>query len=177
MTNDLYFPALRECEKAFLYYLYAHGARHVVIGSHAVLLYVGDREVGANDLDVVVECNNENAVKVFAAVQDCGVRLIYEPAEYIDRLSRPKTNLGVPFGGHIEILTSIESEMLSFDDLWRDRYLARVSVAVGDSGEVSVFDAPFVSKAHLLQLKQEAINDPVRGEKREQDIIDLKSLQ
>jgi hypothetical protein len=179
VTNEtLYSPTLRECEKAFLHYLYARGAKHVVIGGHAVLLYAGDREVGVNDLDVVIECSHENAVRVFAAIQDCGVQLIYEQAEYIDRLSQPNTKLCVPYGGPIEILTSTKSEVLSFDDLWRDRCLVSVSVAVGDSWGESVFDAAFVSKAHLLQLKREAISDPERDEKgREQDKNDVESLQ
>jgi len=53
-------------------------------------------------------------------------------------------------------------------------------VVLPGSREQSTFDAPFVSKAHLAQLKQEAINDPEskkKKEKWEQDIIDLKSLQ
>jgi hypothetical protein len=180
MTNENLFPALRDGEKTILYHLYAHGAKHVVFGSHAVLLYAPDREVGANDLDVVVECSKENAVKVLAAVQACGAQLEYEPAEYLDRLSRPKSGVNVPYDNGVEIMTSTESEVLSFDDLWRDRCLVSVSMVLPGSWEESIFDVPFVSNAHLVQLKQEAINNPERKknkEKWEQDIIDLKSLQ
>ena len=114
MTNEtLYSPTLRECGKVFLHYLYARGAKHVVIGGHAVLLYAGDREVGVNDLDAVIECSHENAVKVFAAIQDCGVQLEYEPGVYIDHLSRPNSKVTFSCGDPIEILTSTKSEVLS----------------------------------------------------------------
>jgi hypothetical protein len=83
------------------------------------------------------------------------------------RRTRPNAGLTFSHGDRIEIFPSTGSEVLLFDDLWRDRCLVSVSVAVGDLGELSEFHAPFVSKAHLMQLKQEAIDDPARKEKRE----------
>jgi hypothetical protein len=103
----------------------------MVFGGHAVLLYAPERDLGgANDLDVVVECSKENAVKVFAAAQACGVK----PAEgeteedCIARLSQPNKILRFPYGGPIEVMTSTKSEVLLFDDLWRDPRLVSVSV-------------------------------------------------
>ena len=93
---------------------------------------------------------------------------------------RRNSVVNVPYDNGVEIMTSTESEVLTFDDLWRDRFLVSVSVVLPGSWEESVFDVPFVSKAHLVQLRQEAINSPERKknkEKWEQDIIDLKSLQ
>jgi hypothetical protein len=178
MTNEnLFDPCLRDDEKAFLHYLHASGAKYVVIGGHAVLLYVGDRETGVNDLDVVIECSHENAVKVFNAVEDYAPRTISE--QRIDELAQPRKKLPLSINGtRIDIMTSTDSTVLSFDDLWRDRCEVPVSVALGNPPRRYEFNASFVSKAHLLQLKQEAINDPNRDEKgREQDQKDVESLQ
>jgi hypothetical protein len=79
-------------------------------------------------------------------------------------------------GDFVEIVTSTKSQALSFDDLWRDRRLVSVSVSVG--GEMSEFDASFVSNAHLLQLKLESIEDPARPEEvKEKDKKDVESLR
>jgi len=51
------------------------------------------------------------------------------------------------------------------------------SVVIGDSLVESEFEAAFVSKAHLIQLKQEAREDQARKEKRELDRIDLEDLR
>jgi len=183
MTNENLYHSLRECEKAFLHHLNARRAKYVVIGSHAVLLYAPDRRLGgANDLDVAVDCSKENAVKVFAAAQACG----YKPPEgeteegCIARLSQEETVLRFPYGGTrngdpIEVVTSIGSEVLSFDDLWRDPRLVSVSVWV--ENKMSEFEASFVTKAHLMQLKQEAIDDQSRKEKSERDRMDLEDLR
>jgi len=178
MTNENLFPALRDGEKEFFHHLHARGAKYVLFGSHAVLLYSPDRELGgANDLEVVVEYGKENAVKVFAAARACGVK----PAEgeteedCIVALSQPNKILRFPYGGPIEVMTSTKSEVLLFDDLWRDPRLVSISVAVG--GEISEFKVPFVTKAHLMQLKQEAIDDQTRKEKSERDRMDLEDLR
>ena|SRR5215470_10781767 len=174
--ENLYDPCLRQGEAVFLHYLHAHGAKYVVIGSHAVLLYVGDRDEAVNDLDVVIECSKENAAKVYDAVQDYYPGLLTKQA--IDRLAQPRKRLDFSIGDPIEIFTSTDSPELSFDDLLRDSSEVHVSIVVGNLSEKSEFEVPFVSKAHLLQLKQEAISDPERDEnKRAQDQRDVKALQ
>jgi hypothetical protein len=175
MTNENLSPVLRDGEIEFLYHLHACGAKYLVTGSHAVLLYAPDRRLGgANDLDVVVECSHENAVKVLAAAQACGYKPSDGEAKCIEGLSRPKGRLSFSYGGPIEILTSTD---LPFGDLWRDRRFFPVAVVIPGSWRKSKFDAAFVSKAHLIQLKQEAIKDPARKEKRELDKIDLEDLR
>jgi hypothetical protein len=72
-------------------------------------------------------------------------------------------------------LTSVDPEVLSFDDLWGERYLTPVSVSV--DGETRKFNAPFVSKDHLVRLKLKASTAPDRIEKWEQDKKDLESLR
>jgi hypothetical protein len=168
-------PCLRQGEAVFLHYLHAHGAKYVVIGSHAILLYVGDRDEGVNDLDVVIECSEENAAKVYDAVQDYYPGLLTREA--IDRLAQPKQMMTVPQGDPIDIFTSTDSSQLSFDDLWKDRCEVLVSVVVGNPPMKYEFYVPFVSKAHLLQLKREAVSNPGRGEKREQDQKDVEALR
>jgi hypothetical protein len=178
MIDDmLYSPCLSQCEQVFLAHLHAQGAKYVVIGGHAVLLYLEDREGGVNDLDIVIECSRENALKVAAAVEDYAPGLISKHA--VDDLAQPKKKLTILYGGDpIEIVTSTSSTVLSFEDLWRDRCLVSVSVIVKDSLNPAVFNVPYVSKAHLLQLKQEAVNDTDRDEeKREQDRKDMESMQ
>jgi len=75
-----------------------------------------------------------------------------------------------------KVMAETKSQALSFYDLWRDRRLVSVSVSVG--GEMSEFDASFVSEAHLLQLKLESIEDPARPEEgKEKDKKDVESLR
>jgi hypothetical protein len=126
--------------------------------------------------DFVAPAPEKNAVKVYAAVQAYAPGRISEQA--IDFLAQPKKILRISNGDLIEILTSTKSTEVSFDDLWRDRCEVSVSVVVGDPPKKYKFGAPFVSKAHLLQLKKEAVSDPGRDEnKREQDQKDVESLQ
>lgn len=176
MTNEkLYDPLLKKVGRAILYRLHARGAKHVVFGGHAVLLYAGYREFGVNDLDIVIAPSDENAAKVLAAVHD------YYPDQAskvtIDQLTQPRKKW--TFGERIEkvdIVTSTDSRTLSFDDLWRDR--REVSTSVVLDGVKHEFGAPFVSKAHLIQLKLESINDPKRLEEgKEKDRKDVGLLQ
>jgi hypothetical protein len=117
----------------------------------------------------------KDGAKVIATVND------YYPEQAsqvtIDRLTQPRKKWS--FGEGIDlfdIVTSTDSPVLSFDDLWRDR--REVSTSIILDGITHEFDVPFVSKTHLLQLKLESINDPERPEEgKEKDRKDVESLR
>jgi len=176
MANEnLYDPALRKVGRAILYELHARGVRHMVFGGHAVLLYVGYREFGVRDLDIVIEPSDENATKIIATIHDYYPEQASEVTR--DRLTQPRKKWS--FGQGIDlfdIVTSSNSQTLLFDDLWRDRREVSTSIDLG--GMKHEFGVPFVSKDHLIQLKLESINDPERLEEgKEKDRKDLESLR
>lgn len=77
------------------------GARYVLVGAQAVLLWGGGRPT--RDVDLLIEPTADNARRVLSALESLGFRLVrdLDPAEVA---SRPVTMVGDPFW-RVDILT------------------------------------------------------------------------
>jgi hypothetical protein len=106
------------------------------------------------DLDVFIEASLPNAERVRSVLVDFGFGSSAPDAAVLAQPGRVFM-LGVkPF--RIDMLTEISG--VDFEEVWRDRFLARTSV-----GEL-----PFISRAHLVRNKE--------ASGRPKDLRDLDEL-
>lgn len=92
-----------------------HGVRYLIVGGHAVMYYTEPRYT--KDLDVWVEAEPRNAVKVFDALAEFGAPLAEMTADdfahegFFYQLGRPPLR--------VDVLTSIDG--VRFSDAWPRR--------------------------------------------------------
>lgn len=139
----------------FVESLTRHGARFLIVGAHAVALYAQPR--ATKDLDVLIDNDADNAVRVLDAIRDFfgGAELGLSVAD----LTKPGrvVQLGV-FPARIDILTSLPS-VADFEKAWSNRV---------DSSFGSVA-AHYLSLAELLREKESS--------NRLQDQADAENLR
>ncbi len=139
----------------FLRALDEAGARFLVIGAHAMSAHGTPRATG--DLDVWVEADGDNAVRVWRALADFGAPLATLGVTVEDFASASGiVQLGVP-PRRIDLLTEIDG--VSFASAWRNRFTSTV-------GGHSV---PFLSYDDLLRNK--------RAVARPKDLLDVELLE
>ena len=97
--------------------LHGAGVRFIVVGAHAMAVHGVPRSTG--DLDVWVECTEENADRAWLALHEFGAPVEALGATRHDLL-RPGTviQLGLP-PRRIDLLTHITG--VDFEDAWRRR--------------------------------------------------------
>ena len=105
-TKD--FEELLEC-------LTRHGVEFVVVGAHALAHHAKPRYT--KDLDLFVEPDRENGVRIVAALEEFGFGGLGIVAEDFDRPGRI-LQLGTP-PNRVDILTSIDG--VSFAEAWQSR--------------------------------------------------------
>lgn len=138
----------------FLRSLVAGGVRFLVVGAHALAVHGVPRATG--DLDVWIACDEENAERVWRALEAFSA-----PAEALgitrDDLSTPDmvVQLGFP-PRRIDIMTGLTG--IDFDRAWDGRVL----VAIGG------VEVPFIGREALLENK--------RATGRLRDLSDVESL-
>jgi hypothetical protein len=89
--------------------------KYLIVGGHAVMLYTEPRYT--KDLDVWVEANDENAVKVYRALAEFGAPLSnLDPSDFARQGFFYQ--LGQP-PARVDILMSIDA--VSFEDAWPNR--------------------------------------------------------
>lgn len=127
-------------------------ARFLIVGAYAVSVYAEPRATG--DLDVFVEPTPENAVRVYAALQQFGAPL---HDLTVTDLATPEVvfQIGLP-PRRVDILTSITA--VSFAEAWQDR----VEVTYGE------VRAPVIGRRALIDNK--------RALARPKDLADVDSL-
>lgn len=127
----------------FLIALHEHGARHLVVGAHALAVHGVPR--ATQDLDVWIDPSEENLTRVWAALADFGTPLEARGVSRAD-LANPNSviQIGTP-PGRIDVLSGL-SGLDAFADAWRDR---REQVVRG-------LMVPFLGRAALLQNKRAA---------------------
>lgn len=97
--------------------LHGAGVRFILVGAHAMAVHGVPRSTG--DLDVWIECAEDNARRTWSALRDFGA-----PVEALgvtrDDLLRPGTvvQIGLP-PRRIDLLTRITG--VEFEDAWRNR--------------------------------------------------------
>ena len=142
----------------FLKSLVKANVRFVVIGGYAVRFFGCDRET--TDLDILIDSTEENAIRLRPLVVDY---LGYEPTFVVADLLKHQKQLKTP-DRMIDILTSVEG--LEFGTAYQCREQYYVDGVL----------VPFVSKDHLIFIKEAAIAaDATRGELELGDIECLKS--
>ena len=134
--------------------LHRAGARFLVVGAHAMAVHGVPRSTG--DLDVWIECTEENAARAWVALCDFGA-----PVEALgvirEDLLRPGTviQLGLP-PRRIDLLTRITG--VEFDAAWRGRV-----EQVLDGCAI-----PYLGRSELIANK--------RATGRAQDLVDVMVL-
>jgi hypothetical protein len=132
--------------------LISHRVKFVIVGGHAFAVHARPRMT--EDLDVFIEASAPNAERLRGALVEFGFGSAAPDAAILAQHGRVFM-LGVkPF--RIDVLTSISG--VSFEDVWRERFVARTSVG----------DLPFISRAHLLENK--------RASARPKDLRDVDEL-
>ena len=129
-----------------------HGVKYLVVGAFAVMKYSEPRYT--KDLDIWVEASNDNARKVFAALQQFGAPL--GRLTEADFFSEGFFQMGRP-PVRIDILMSIDG--VEFEQAWSNRQQ-------GDFDGVPT---------HFIGLEDLIINKTVSG--RPQDVIDINSIR
>jgi hypothetical protein len=105
---------------SFLANLTANGGRFVIVGGVAVRYYIPSRE--ADDLDVLIDPTEQNAVAVINALNSCGnPRWDCPPS----RLTRPHLHFRVKKYYYLDILTPDADT--NFDAVWSEGTEARVA--------------------------------------------------
>jgi hypothetical protein len=132
--------------------LSAAGAKFLIVGAHALAAHGAPRATG--DLDIWIQANQANAVRVLAALRAFGAPL-FDLTE--GDLCAPDTvfQIGLP-PSRIDILTGISGVL--FDDAWN----RRMEIAVGDLRVATIGRADFVA------------NKKASG--RPKDLLDLELL-
>jgi hypothetical protein len=128
-------------------------AEFIVVGAHAVMIYTEPRYT--KDLDVWVRASEDNAARVYRALQTFG-------APMADLTVADLATLGVIFQigiapNRIDIITQIDG--VTFEDAWPRRV-------------ASAYDGVPIS---ILCLKDLIQNKRASG--RKQDLIDLEQLE
>ena len=130
-----------------------HRVDYVVIGGYAVMEYSEPR--ATKDLDLLIDCSEENAEKIYDALKEFGASLkgidkqFFAEREKFYKIGRPPSR--------IDIITSAEGA--SFADIRETREERQL-------GDVTVF---FISLENLIKLKEAA--------GRAQDLADLEKLK
>jgi hypothetical protein len=110
-----------------------------VVGGMAVIMHGYVR--ATHDLDLFIRPTEENARAAFGALLALGISL--EGLEPADLLNDDENVRFGPEEDHIDILASIGE--MGFDQVWRNRV----------ETEVEGLRIPFISKADLIQNKQQ----------------------
>jgi hypothetical protein len=147
-------PKLHPDLKGFLFCLADHRVRFVVLGGH-VLATLG-RPRYTDDLDVLVEPTNANAVRLAKALGDFGyVELAEKAVEHFSEPERMATLGRVPVA--IDILSSTPG--ITFDEAWKGRRMLSI-----DRRRI-----PFLGLAEFVKTK--------RACGRPKDSLDLELLR
>lgn len=139
--------------REFLQLLNSKKIKYLVVGGYAVGFHGYPRATG--DLDIWIDINRPNALKIVEALKDFGFDLpelktdLFLQTEKVIRMGVPPMRL--------EIITSIDGVL--FKPCYKNRVIA-------DLGEIKV---NFISKDDLL------INKRASG--RPQDLVDFEKLQ
>ena len=129
-----------------------HGVKYLVVGAFAVMKYSEPRYT--KDLDIWVEASNDNARKVFAALQQFGAPL--GRLTEADFLSEGFFQMGRP-PVRIDILMIIDG--VEFADAWPNR----------QAGDFDGIPANFISQDDLI------VNKTISA--RPQDLLDINSMR
>lgn len=129
------------------------GARYLLVGGYALAFHGHPRFT--KDLDVWVEAESENALRVHAALREFGAPLHDLSPEDLTRAGLV-FQIGVP-PNRIDILTSIDG--VGFGDAWSERAMTRY-------GESAV---PVLGRRQLIANK--------RATGRAQDLLDAEVLE
>lgn len=130
-----------------------HGARFVVVGAHALAHHAKPRYT--KDLDLFVEPDRENAVRVVAALEEFGFGGLGISLDDFDRPGRI-LQLGTP-PNRVDLMTSIDG--VTFPEAWA----SRVEGAYGSR------NVPYIGYDALVRNKTAA--------GRAQDLADLQTLR
>jgi hypothetical protein len=134
--------------------LHKAGARFVVLGGHAVAFHGHPR--ATKDLDVLVEADQDNAKRVYAALAAFGAPLAAFEVSVDDFASYDGVlQIGVP-PRRIDIINRADG--ITFAE----------AVADGERFDVDGYPIPVIGRAALLKNK--------RAAGRPQDIADVKAL-
>ena len=115
-----------------------HEVRYLIVGGHAVMLYTEPRYT--KDLDLWVEPNKENAVRVFRALATFGAPLSgLSPDDFAEEGFFYQ--IGVP-PVRVDILMSVTG--LTFADAWPNR----------NESQIGRQKAWFIGRADLLRNKR-----------------------
>jgi len=140
--------------REFVALLNAHGAEYLVVGGYAMAVHGRLRQTGDLDIWLKRDHANANALRVIAALRDCGFDGLglsaedFETPEQVVQLGYP------PF--RIDLLTDIDG--VDFAAAWPSRFYHR-------QGEL---DIPFIGLDALKANK--------RASGRARDIDDLENL-
>jgi hypothetical protein len=133
--------------------LYAEGAEFLLVGAYALAAHGLPRATG--DMDIWVRCSEENAGRVWRALQRFGAPLTGLTS---DDLRTPDLVLQIGVAPRrIDILTAIDG--VQFDEAWPERQVV----------EVEGLTIPVMGRAHLIQNKKAA--------GRPQDLADVAWLE
>ncbi len=131
----------------------AAGVRYIVVGAFAYARYARPRATG--DLDLWVECTQENARRVFGALQEFGAPLEgltagdFASAGFFYSFGRPPIE--------VDIITEISGVL--FDDAWQSR----------DAGTLGGVPVPFIGREEFLRNK--------RSTGRLKDLADAEAVE
>lgn len=146
---------LNEDFKDFLEALLREGARFLVVGAYALAVHGVPRATG--DIDIWLESSEENAERVWRALQSFGAPTSALGLSQADLLKPGLViQLGLP-PRRIDLLTEISG--VSFSAAWEGRV----------THEVDNLSLPFLAREALLRNK--------RASGRAKDLLDVETLE
>ncbi len=99
------------------------GVRFIVVGGSAMRWHIPDRPIGSNDLDVLIECTQENAARTVAAIDS--LPRLRTHGWGADRLcQQTKSQVHLDDGSVLADL--LTDPALSFEDAWASAHDARL---------------------------------------------------
>jgi len=130
----------------------AHNVQYIIVGGYALAFHGAPRYTG--DMDIFVNAEDENAVKVMSALDEFGFGSVgLTDADF--KKQGQVIQLGVP-PVRIDIITSLTGVS------WEE---ARAERAAGEYGDVSVF---YIGRAQFIANK--------RAVGRKRDLADIEAL-
>lgn len=135
----------------FLKLLNRNEVKYLLIGGYAVAYYGFVRATG--DMDIFVECSNDNAEKLARACHDFGLGSAVSSETFLEPGSILR--FGVP-PMRLEILNEISG--VGFNECWGER----------DALHLPEVDVPIISLNRLLQNK--------RASGRPKDLVDIDQI-
>jgi hypothetical protein len=156
-SDDAAFRCLSDKQRLLLGELGRRRVRFIVIGGYAVRFY--GRLRSARDLDLVVECTEDNLLEVQETLRALGAR----DTDHI---------VGHLGAGVRQLVRWHDSDLFSSALDWSYERLARdaVPVRIGDT------ETLVISRADLISTKCDANRIPKRGRKTSQDFDDVAYL-